>query len=99
MDLLDTVMYYVVQIEEHYYKHTDGIGTFTKDEEQACAFTNLADAEQKAIEVKGAVRKREVSYKELHELSKQHEEEYMRLPASEKGSDRNILSVHNRYKR
>ncbi|WP_391206619.1 hypothetical protein [Psychrobacillus sp. L4] len=84
MDSLEEVIYYVVQIGEHFYKHTDGMATTTKDEEQAYAFTNLDDAKQKAIEIKGAVRKREVSYKELQELSEHHKEEYMRLPVEEK---------------
>ena len=51
------VVYYVIQIGEHYYKHTDGVAISTEDEELAYAFTNLADAKQKAIEVEGAVRK------------------------------------------
>ncbi|MFF2754020.1 hypothetical protein ACFVR1_09795 [Psychrobacillus sp. NPDC058041] len=84
MDSLEEVIYYVVQIGEHYYKHTDDIATTTKDEEQAYAFTNLANAKQKAIEMEGVVRKREVSYKELQELSEQHEEEYTRLPVEER---------------
>lgn len=84
MDLLEEVIYYVVQIGEHYYKYTDGIASFTEDEEQAYAFTNLTDAKQKAKEMKGAVRKREVSYKELQDLSEQHEEEYMSLPVEER---------------
>ncbi|WP_391119188.1 hypothetical protein [Psychrobacillus sp. L3] len=84
MDSLEKVIYYVVQIGERYYKHTDGIATYTEDEEQAYAFTNLADVKEKAIEIQGTVHKREVSYKELQELSEQHEEEYMRLPVEEK---------------
>ncbi|WP_391206623.1 hypothetical protein [Psychrobacillus sp. L4] len=58
--------------------------TTSKDEEQTYAFMNLVDAKQKAIKMKVAVRKREVCYKELQELSEQHEEEYMRLPVEEK---------------
>ncbi|MDI2587275.1 hypothetical protein OR571_09200 [Psychrobacillus sp. NEAU-3TGS] len=84
MDSLNMVVYYVIQIGEHYYKHTDGVAISTEDEELAYAFTNLADAKQKAIEVEGAVRKREVSYEELQELSEQHTEEYRQLSIEER---------------
>ncbi|MFJ7738662.1 hypothetical protein ACIQ2D_20315 [Lysinibacillus sp. NPDC097287] len=81
---MESIIYYVVQVNDCFYKEKIGIPTFTSDEEQAFAFTDISDAHQLAAQISGAVLAREVSYKELEELSVQQRFEYEAFPKNER---------------
>ncbi|MDM5250057.1 hypothetical protein [Lysinibacillus sp. G4S2] len=81
---MDSIRYYVVQVDDRYYQGEIDLLTFTDDEEQAFAFTDIATANQLANEINGIVLTREVSYKELEDLSAQYLVEYEALPKEER---------------
>ncbi|KOS63830.1 hypothetical protein [Lysinibacillus sp. FJAT-14222] len=81
---MNSIRYYVVQVDNRYYQEKTDPLTFTDDEEQAFAFTDIAAANQWANEVNGIVLTREVSYKELEDLSAQYLVEYEALPKEER---------------
>lgn len=81
---MDSIRYYVVQVDDRYYQGDVDLHTFTDDEEQAFAFTDIVAANELANEIKGIVLTREVSYKELEDLSVQYLVEYGALPKEER---------------
>ncbi|MFJ7953679.1 hypothetical protein ACIQZG_19440 [Lysinibacillus sp. NPDC096418] len=83
---MDSIKYYVVQVEDCFYQKKIDIPIFTNDEEQAFAFTSIVAAHQLAAEISGSVLARAVSYEELEELSEQQRLEYEAL--SKKEQDR-----------
>ncbi|MDD1502980.1 hypothetical protein PVA17_09440 [Lysinibacillus sp. CNPSo 3705] len=81
---MDSIRYYVVQVDNGYYQGEIDLLTFTDDEEQAFAFTDIVAANELANEVNGIVLTREVSYKELEDFSAQYLVEYEALPKEER---------------
>jgi hypothetical protein len=81
---MDSIRYYVVQVDDRYYQGNMDLHTFTDDEEQAFAFKDIVTANQMANEINGIVLTREVSYKELEDLSAQYLIEYEALPKEER---------------
>lgn len=81
---MDSIRYYVVQVDDRYYEGEIDFLTFTDDEEQAFAFKDIATANQLANEINGIVLTREVSYMELEDLSAQYLVEYEALPKEER---------------
>jgi len=81
---MDSIRYYVVQVDDRYYEGKIDFLTFTDDEEQAFAFKDIATANQLAHEINGIVLTREVSYMELEDLSAQYLVEYEALPKEER---------------
>jgi len=79
-----SIIYYIVQLGNSYYRGSDEDSMLTTDEEQAFAFTNSDAAEQLATKVNGTVLTREVSLEELEELSADHWTEYNALPKDER---------------
>lgn len=60
--------YYIVQVETAFVANDYCEEPLTEDEEEAFAFTRLADAQICAHEVDGTVVRREVSERELLEM-------------------------------
>ncbi len=81
---MDSIRYYIVQVDDRYYQGEIDLLTFTDDEEQAFAFTDIVTANQLANEVNGIVLTREVSYKELEDLSEHCLVEYEALSKNER---------------
>ncbi|MCL1697359.1 hypothetical protein [Lysinibacillus sp. BPa_S21] len=81
---MDSIRYYVVQVDNRYYQGEVDLQPFTDDEEQAFAFTDIVTANQLANEVNGIVLAREVSYQELEDFSAQYLVEYDALPKKER---------------
>lgn len=81
---MDSIVYYLVQVDNRYYQGKIDRYTFTEDEEQAYAFIDIMDASQLATEVNGIILTREVSYEGLEDLSEQHLAEYEALPQEER---------------
>jgi len=83
---MDSIRYYVVQVNDRYYQGEIDLQSFTDDEEQAFAFTDIVAANELAQEINGIVLTRDVSYKELEDLSAQYLIEYEALPKEERDS-------------
>ncbi|MFE3573662.1 hypothetical protein [Lysinibacillus sp. NPDC059133] len=81
---MDSIRYYVVQVNGRYYQGEIDLQSFTDDEEQAFAFTDIVAANQLAHEINGIVLTRDVSYQELEDLSAQYLIEYEALPKEER---------------
>ncbi|MGE7691445.1 hypothetical protein ACQKMI_19830 [Lysinibacillus sp. NPDC097214] len=81
---MDSIRYYVVQVNDRYYQGEVDLQPFTDDQEQAFAFTNIVAANQLAHEINGIVLTRDVSYQELEDLSAQYLIEYEALPKEER---------------
>ncbi|MFJ7734627.1 hypothetical protein ACIQXF_22605 [Lysinibacillus sp. NPDC097231] len=81
---MDSIRYYIVQVDNRYYQGEIDLLTFTDDEEQAFAFTDIVVANQLANEVNGIVLTREVSYQELEDLSEHYLVEYEAMPKEER---------------
>ena len=90
---MESVIYYVVQVDGCFFQNKIGFPTFTNDEEQAFAFTDIAAAHQVAGEISGTVLKRVVSYEELEELSVQQRLEYESLPKNEHDKIKSFLAI------
>lgn len=83
---MKAIPYYIVQVNNCYYQEKLDLHTFTDDEEQALAFTDIMAAQHMATEVDGTVLTREVSYEELEQLSAPQRLEYEALPSEERDS-------------
>jgi len=81
---MDSIRYYVVQVNDRYYQGEIDLQPFTDDEEQAFAFADIVAANQLANEINGIVLTRDVSYQELEDLSAQYLIEYEALPKEER---------------
>lgn len=81
---MDSIIYYIVQVNKCYYQGQVDLQTFTDDEEQAYSFMDIAIAYQLATKINGTVLTREVSYVELEQNSIQHKLEYQALPSEER---------------
>lgn len=81
---MESIIYYLVQIDEIYYQGRIDLCTFTSDEEQAFAFLDFNSAQKIASQINGIVITREVRYEELDELSNQYSLEYEALPTKER---------------
>lgn len=81
---MNSIRYYVVQVNDLYYQGEIDLQPFTDDEEQAFAFTDIVAANQLANEINGIVLTRDVSYQELEDLSAQYLIEYEALPKGER---------------
>lgn len=81
---MESIIYYLVQVNGCFYQGKIDSPTFTNDEEQAFAFTDIMAAFLLASEVNGTVLTREVSYKELEEISVLQSLEYEILPKNER---------------
>ncbi|MGE7948140.1 hypothetical protein [Lysinibacillus sp. NPDC093688] len=81
---MDSIRYYVVQVNDRYYQGEVDLQPFTDDEEQAFAFKDIVAANQLANEINGIVLTRDVSYQELEDLSAQYLIEYEALPKEER---------------
>lgn len=81
---MESIIYYLVQINDGYYQGQIDLRALTNDEEQAFAFTDYASAQKIASQINGIVIIKEVRYEELDELSKQYTLEYEALPIKER---------------
>ncbi|OXS74038.1 hypothetical protein B1B04_10515 [Lysinibacillus sp. KCTC 33748] len=81
---MDSIRYYVVQVNDLYYQGEIDLQSCTDDEEQAFTFTDIVAANELAHEINGIVLTRDVSYKELEDLSAQYLIEYEALPKEER---------------
>ena len=63
--------YYIVQVQTAFVANDYCVCDLTQDEEDAYAFTSLAEAEACANEVKGIVQVRRVSEQELANLNEE----------------------------
>ena len=84
MCIMDSIIYYIVQVNDSYYQGQIDLQTFIDDEEQAFTFLDIAIAYQLATKINGTVLTREVSYVELEQNSIQHKLEYEALPSKER---------------
>ena len=82
--IMESILYYMVQVDNCYYQEKIDLHTFTDDEEQAFAFTDITAAQHMATEVGGTVITREVSYEELEQLSVPQRLEYEALSKEER---------------
>ncbi len=81
---MNSIRYYVVQVNDLYHQGEIDLQPFTDDEEQAFAFTDIVAANELAHEINGIVLTRDVSYKELEDFSAQYLIEYEALPKEER---------------
>lgn len=81
---MESIIYYIVQVNDCYYQGQLDLHTFTDNEEQAFAFTKLTSAHQMATKFNGNLLRREIRYEELEELSVQQRLEYELLSEKER---------------
>ncbi|KOS70339.1 hypothetical protein AEA09_02270 [Lysinibacillus contaminans] len=92
---MDSITYYIVQVNDCYYQGQIDLQTFTDDEEQAFTFIDIAIAYQLSIKINGTVLTREISYVELEQNSIQHKLEYEALPSKERDRIESFCSKLN----